>query len=181
MNVTKTSTNFWIFIAVIVMLIASTTSRTASANPTAPQSNETALKQPSYPLDYCIVTGEKLGSMGDPVVRIYNDREVQFCGESCVKLFEKNKTKWLKKLDAAMIESQEDFYPLETCVVTGEKLGSMGNPVDFIYHNRLIRLCCNGCLSAFKSEPDKYLQLLDEAAASKNERSDEPPAPRTDP
>jgi YHS domain-containing protein len=121
----------------------------------------------AYPLDYCLVTGEKLGGMGDPVVKTYNGREVRFCCSGCVKAFEKDKDKWMKKLDAAIVTSQKDSYPLQTCVVSGEKLGTMGDPVNYVYGNRLVEFCCSGCISTFNKEPGKYLSMLDVAAKAK--------------
>ena len=63
-------------------------------------------------------------------------------------------------------------YPLDTCVVSGEKLGEMGAPVDYIYKedgqpDRLVRLCCKMCVPKFKLDPAKYLKLIDDAAAQK--------------
>jgi hypothetical protein len=63
-------------------------------------------------------------------------------------------------------------YPLDTCVVSGEKLGEMGKPIDYIYKeegkpDRLVRFCCKMCIGKFKKEPAKYLKLIDEAAAQK--------------
>jgi hypothetical protein len=63
-------------------------------------------------------------------------------------------------------------YPLDTCVVSGEKLGEMGAPVDYIYKedgkpDRLVRLCCKMCIAKFKKDPAKFLKLLDEAANKK--------------
>ena len=51
-----------------------------------------------YPFDYCIVMNSKLGSMGDPVTRVYNGQEVKFCCAPCIKKFEKNPEKYLAKL-----------------------------------------------------------------------------------
>ena len=51
-----------------------------------------------YPLDTCLVTGTKLGSMGDPYVRVYGDQEIRFCCEPCVDEFEANPDKFLKML-----------------------------------------------------------------------------------
>lgn len=53
----------------------------------------------SYPLDFCIVSGEKLGSMGAPIVKVYDGREVRFCCSGCVKRFEADKTGYLAKID----------------------------------------------------------------------------------
>jgi YHS domain-containing protein len=58
-------------------------------------------------------------------------------------------------------------YPLETCVVSGEKLGSMGDPYVFKYKGREVKLCCKGCLKDFNKEPAKYVKKLEEAEAKK--------------
>jgi YHS domain-containing protein len=55
----------------------------------------------SYPLETCVVSGEKLGSMGKSFVHNYQGREVQFCCKACLKEFNKDPQKFLKKLDAA--------------------------------------------------------------------------------
>ncbi len=59
--------------------------------------------------------------------------------------------------EAAEIEA----YPIDYCVVSGQKLGAMGTPVDYMHEGRLVRFCCGGCIGAFQSNPDKYLVELD--------------------
>lgn len=59
----------------------------------------------TYPLDYCVVSGQKLGSMGDPVVKTHDGREVRFCCGTCVKEFEQNPEAYLKMLDAHSADS----------------------------------------------------------------------------
>ena len=54
-------------------------------------------------------------------------------------------------------------YPLKTCVVSGEELGSMGAPFDYQFQNRTIKLCCPSCQKKFDKEPAKYLQKIDAA------------------
>jgi len=54
-------------------------------------------------------------------------------------------------------------YPLQTCVVSGEKLGEMGAPHTFTHQGREIKLCCKGCLKDFHKDPAKYLKKLEEA------------------
>lgn len=61
-------------------------------------------------------------------------------------------------------------YPLTTCVVSDEKLGGMGDAVEYIYKeagkpDRLVKFCCKDCIADFEKEPAKYLKKLDEAAA----------------
>ena len=51
-----------------------------------------------YTRDTCVVSDNKLGSMGAPVTRTYGDQEVKFCCKPCVGKFEKNPGKYLAKL-----------------------------------------------------------------------------------
>lgn len=62
-------------------------------------------------------------------------------------------------------------YPLTTCVVSGEALGEMGAPVDYVYKeegkpDRLVKFCCKMCVGKFKKDPAKYLAKLDAAATA---------------
>ncbi len=122
----------------------------------------------SYPIDYCIVSGEKLGEMGDPVTKVYDGREVKFCCNMCPEKFEKDQAKFMKKFDDAIIAKQKPGYPLETCIVSGEAFGGeMGDPIDFVYDNQYFKLCCKGCIKDIKKEPAKYLEKLSAAYESK--------------
>jgi hypothetical protein len=51
-------------------------------------------------------------------------------------------------------------YPLDTCVVSGEKLDSMGKPYVFVKNGQQVKLCCDGCLEDFNKDPDKYLKKI---------------------
>jgi hypothetical protein len=51
-------------------------------------------------------------------------------------------------------------YPLEVCIVSGEPLGSMGEPVTIVHEGRQIKFCCAECLPAFNENPEKYLGQL---------------------
>jgi hypothetical protein len=69
-----------------------------------------------------------------------------------------------------------DAYPLATCVVSGDKLGDMGEPFVHIHKqegkpDRTVKFCCKGCLKDFQKDPAKYLKLLDEAAAPAKAKS----------
>ncbi|MDD5260913.1 MAG: hypothetical protein PHD76_03600 [Methylacidiphilales bacterium] len=85
------------------------------------------------------------------------------------------------------IEELKKSYPLDTCVVSGEKLepGEMGAPVDYLYKQkgadgkettRLVRFCCPGCIKKFNSDPAKYLKLIDAAGQTKKTAATTPPA-----
>lgn len=65
---------------------------------------------------------------------------------------------------AASASSQS--YPLETCVVSGETLGSMGSPIEVQVEGRTVLLCCSGCEASLRDDPEPYLAKLDEAAGS---------------
>jgi YHS domain-containing protein len=60
-------------------------------------------------------------------------------------------------------QEKQDTYPLQTCVVSGGKLGEMGKPYVYMYEGREIRFCCKGCVKDFLKEPAKYLKKLDDA------------------
>lgn len=51
-------------------------------------------------------------------------------------------------------------YPLDTCIVTDNKLGSMGDPLTIKHENQEIKLCCKPCEKKFKKDPEKYLIKL---------------------
>lgn len=118
-----------------------------------------------YLLDNDPVTGEKLPAK--PVIYSHEGRELRFANENNVATFKADPAKYLAKVDQQMIQQQLPFYPLETCPVTGEKLGSMGQPVDVIYKNRLVRFCCNGCIKELQKDPGKIIAKLNEAVIAK--------------
>ncbi|UYV11900.1 MAG: hypothetical protein NCW75_11395 [Phycisphaera sp.] len=120
-----------------------------------------------YALDTCPVSGGKLGSMGDPIVKTYDGREVRFCCAGCIGKFEADKAGYWQKIDEQMIAAQMPYYPTEVCLVSGEPLVEDGEDIanNVIYGNRLVRLCCKMCEKEFKADPTKYIAKLDEAAA----------------
>jgi hypothetical protein len=72
-------------------------------------------------------------------------------------------------------------YPLDTCVVSGDKLGDMGKPLEYIFKqagqpDRLVRFCCGDCPPKFEKEPAKYLKIIDDAAAAKAKAKSAPAA-----
>ena len=56
-------------------------------------------KAKPYPLDYCLVTDNALGSMGDPVVIVHEGQEVKFCCKPCIRKFNADPDKFLAKLN----------------------------------------------------------------------------------
>ena len=121
----------------------------------------------TYPLGTCLVSGEKIGTMGEAIIYNHQGRELRFCCEGCIPKFKKSSSEYLAKLDAIIIAEQLPFYPLDTCLISHEKLGSMGEAINYVYNNRLIRFCCKGCIRDFLKEPAKYLAELNKAVVLK--------------
>lgn len=57
-------------------------------------------------------------------------------------------------------------YPLETCIVTNEPLGSMGDPVVHVHEGQEVKFCCKGCVKKFTKDPAKFLIKLEQAPAA---------------
>ena len=56
-------------------------------------------------------------------------------------------------------------YTLKNCIVSGEKLGEMGDPYVYEYKGREIKFCCKNCVKDFKKDPAKYVKKIEEAEA----------------
>jgi hypothetical protein len=70
--------------------------------------------------------------------------------------------------DAAWLAQARKAYPLKTCVISKEDLGTMGEPTDLIYRaegspDRLVRFCCESCIKDFKKDPAAALKRIDDA------------------
>jgi len=62
--------------------------------------------------------------------------------------------------DAAWLAQARKDYPLKTCVISKEDLGTMGEATDLIY---LVRFCCESCIKDFKKDPAAALKRIDDA------------------
>lgn len=51
-------------------------------------------------------------------------------------------------------------YPNSTCIVTDNRLGSMGRPISEIYNGQEIKFCCKPCVAKFHADPKKYLSKI---------------------
>ena len=65
---------------------------------------------------------------------------------------------------AAVADPNAKPYPLKTCIVSGEALGSMGEPLRFTYKGQEIKLCCKGCEKKWQADSDKLLEKIVAAA-----------------
>ncbi len=121
---------------------------------------------PHYPLTTCPVSKQPLGAMGKPVDRVYNNRLVRFCCRGCVRIFKRSPAEYVVEVDKAILASERETYPLKTCVISGMKLGSMGEPIEYIVANRLVRFCSGGCVAGFFKDPATSLGKLEKARKS---------------
>ena len=126
---------------------------------------------PSYPLDTCVISGEKLTANGGPVDHVVKGRLIRVCCKGCVKPVDSDPAAAIAKVDAAVVRAQKKSYPLDTCVVSGEKLGSMGEVIDVVEGTRLARLCCKGCKKGFAKDPGKHMAKIDEALIAQQLKS----------
>jgi len=84
-------------------ITAGTVLITFAAGPLTTLAADKDAKPKPYPLDTCIVTDEKIGA--DPSMKPYvfthEGREVKLCCKGCLKDFNKDKAKYVKKIEAA--------------------------------------------------------------------------------
>ena len=60
-------------------------------------------------------------------------------------------------------------YPLDTCIVSGEKIGADAGmkPHVFTHEGREIKLCCKSCLKDFKKDSANYVKKIEAAEKKK--------------
>jgi YHS domain-containing protein len=64
--------------------------------------------------------------------------------------------------DAAKPDAAVKPYPLDTCIVSGEKLDADPGmkSYTFVHEGQEIKLCCKNCLKKFNKSPETYLKKL---------------------
>jgi len=92
---------------------------------------------------------------------IVQNQLVRLCCGKCVKKVQANPDAWVKKVQEQVIAAQKPTYPLDTCVISGEKLGD--SPVDTVIGSRLVRTCCGKCAAQVKADPQAAFAKLDAA------------------
>ena len=124
-----------------------------------------------YPLETCPVSGEKLGA--DAVTtaltgmkdKNLDGTQVKFCCAKCEASFKADPSKYLAKMDEAIVKAAPT-YPIEGCLVmTDEKIDDSAKTV--VYQNRVYKLCCKKCVARFTKDPAKYAKEYDAAVIAK--------------
>jgi hypothetical protein len=145
--------------AAVATLVAALASSSLAAD-----EKKIKLKTKPYPMEVCVVSEEKLGSMGDAFVFVEGDQEVQLCCKSCQKDFASTKEANLKKISEAWKKVKP--YPLATCIASDEDIDPE-HAVGLVHEGREFIFCCKSCVKDFKKEPAKFVKKFDEAAAKK--------------
>lgn len=112
-------------------------------------------QKPSYPLDTCPVSGEKLDK--DAVDTVKDGHLVRTCCSKCVAKID---AATFKKIDDAVIAAQLKSYPMEACLC-GDKLGR--EAVNHVVGTRLVRCCTPQCAAMLDKDPKAAMAKLDKA------------------
>jgi len=70
---------------------------------------------------------------------------------------------------AAEADAKAKPYPLDTCIVSDEKLDADPEmkSYSFVHEGQEIKLCCKSCKKKFDKSPETYLKKLAAAPAKK--------------
>ncbi|MES2924449.1 MAG: YHS domain-containing protein [Verrucomicrobiota bacterium] len=60
----------------------------------------------------------------------------------------------------AKTETTQVAASAEKCIVSGETLGEMGKPFEYVYQGQTLKFCCKSCVPKFEKEPAKFLAKL---------------------
>jgi len=113
-----------------------------------------------YPIKACIVmTDEVIES--DAKIVVHHNRVYRLCCKKCVGRFEKDPAKYVKEFEARVIAAQKPAYKATTCPVSGKPLGD--GAVDMVLKDRLVRVCCPGCVGPVKADPAAAFAKIDAA------------------
>src|SRR6185295_15386408 len=96
-----------------------------------------AAQKPSYPLDTCPISGEKLDK--DAVDNVKDGHLIRTC---CSKCTAKIDAATVKKVEDAVVTAQMKGYPMEACLC-GKPLGEKA--VNHVVGTRLVRCCTPEC------------------------------------
>jgi len=117
-----------------------------------------------YPLLNCVILDEPLDRRAK---RIDDDgRDIRVCSKECVEEFEKNGHTWLQVIDDRITQQQTKVYPTTKCIVDGQSLEEFG-AIDFIFRNRLFRICSYDCQEKIEKKPGEYFEKLNKAVIEK--------------
>ena len=73
--------------------------------------------------------------------------------------------KIMKLISTLAADKKPKPYPLDTCIVSDEKLGADPGmkPHAFVHEGREVKLCCKSCLKDFKKDTAKFIAKIEAA------------------
>ena len=89
---------------------------------------------------------------------------IVMCCEKCKAKVEAGAAPFKAKLEEASKAAQLANYPLKTCAISGEPLGSMGAPVQLMLEGTLVQLCCKSCTKKAMAKPAEMAKKVTDAA-----------------
>lgn len=102
--------------------------------------------------EICPISGQKLGSMGDPIEVQVGEEIVFLCCEGCMK--QKIKPEHWATIHANFAKAQR------ICPVMKHDLPK--KPKWTIVGGQIIYVCCPPCTEKIAAEPEKYLRAVDD-------------------
>lgn len=119
-----------------------------------------------YPIASCLTCGDMLGE--NTVTLFHSSRELKFCCIECVGSYTKSPETYISGLEEQIRVTQRDNYPLKACVVSGHELGSMGDPVEYVSGNTLVKFCCGACIGSFERDRVQMINKIESARSNVN-------------
>lgn len=104
----------------------------------------------------CPVSGQKLGSMGQPIKVKIGQEELFLCCKGCMS--GQVKTEHWSKIHANFAKAQA------ICPVMKKPLPA--NPKWTIANGRIVYVCCPGCNTKIQAVPAEYLKVVDQQYAA---------------
>ncbi len=164
-KITLLASFVWSLCTPVLLAQAGSLQKPTKGSTSRPAAKAKALaRTDGYPLDTCIVSGKPLKKT---VTATVLGHEFKLCCKSCVKKLQKDPKTYVKKLEAAVLASERSAYPLTHCPISGKKLGAMGKGYELVVGNRMIKLCCKGCVKKAKANSKGILAKIDAAAKKK--------------
>ena len=127
----------------------------------------------------CPVSGEELGSMGPPIAVRVNGRTIWVGSRDCVAAVQENPDEYLDIVERQLSDSAAPDYGAQqfsrpaarmpgmrwdgqrVCPVSGEELGSRGEPVPITVQGQRIWVCCRACAAVVYQRPEQFFGGFD--------------------
>ena len=116
-----------------------------------------------FPLADCVVAEIPLDKHAE-IISV-EGREIRVCCPECEDQFFEDSYSWLIRVDELIVKQQLKHYPLTKCIVDDKPLGP--NAFNYVFRNRLFRLCSRKCQAQLDKQPIKFLGKLDYAVIEK--------------